>query len=161
MISRRYHTHWAQVHIDPATRVQPVNGVIFILFSFPFLASVSSRFPAVYHFPPSHPLTPSLFVLFPTPVSLNASGPSFPPSHLSIHTHGSNSLSGLSHSLQASRQSRETLKQKTSFKQHYIGLAWNMSHTDRWKRTLQTLSLCGHDETQAGLSWRILSENAM
>lgn len=40
VISRRYHTHRLQMHIDPWTWVQPVNGVIFILLSFPLLFSL-------------------------------------------------------------------------------------------------------------------------
>lgn len=33
VISRRYHTRLARMHIDPGTWVQPVNGVILILSS--------------------------------------------------------------------------------------------------------------------------------
>lgn len=137
VISRRYHTRLARMHIDPGTWVQPVNGVILILSSplasyyFPF--SILS-FAHTFIFPlrstplPTHPIFSPRFCLSSVLVSHSLSLPS-------IHPHGSNSLSGLSHSLQASRQSLQTLEQKTnSFKQHYIGLAWSMSHTDRWKR---------------------------
>lgn len=148
VISRRYHTRWAQMHIDPGTWVQPVNGVIFILFSSPLSYSCPLPFlpPAISHSLSSPLLIPSsflclplqsppiLFCLFlPSFLSLLCSAfPFFPLP--SIHPHGSHSLSGLSHSLRASRQSLQRLEQKTnSFKQHYIGLAWSMSHTDRWK----------------------------
>ncbi len=88
-------------------------------------AFLFSPLPILFCPPPS----PHPFLFCPSSVLLSHSLP-LP----SIHPHGSNSLSGLSHSLQASRQSLQRLEQKTnSFKQHYIGLAWSMSHTDRWK----------------------------
>lgn len=107
--------------------------------SFPLLLSPPPPLPhAVSHFLASPSLIPSSLPSLPL-----LSAPPSPSSVLlphslplpSIHPHGSNSLSGLSHSLQASRQSLQRLEEKTnSFKQHYIGLAWSMSHTDRWKR---------------------------
>lgn len=136
VISRRYHTRLARMHIDPGTWVQPVNGVILILSSplasycFPF--SIFS-FTHTFIFPltsaslQTHPIFFSLFCV-------SSALLSHPLAHPSTRPHGSNSLSGLSHSLQAGRQSLQRLDQKTnSFKQHYIGLAWSMSHTDRWK----------------------------
>lgn len=125
-ICRRYHTHRAQMHIDPGTWVQPVNGVIFILSS-PLPPSTLFAF---CHSPiSSPPLIPSPFLSPPlVPHRFFSSLSSVLHSHSlllpSIRPHGSNSLSGLSHSLQASRQSLQRLEQKTnSFKQHYIGLA--------------------------------------
>lgn len=61
-------------------------------------ALLSSPLPSLFLFPP---------LFFPS-VLLSRSLP-LPP----IHPHGSNSLSGLSHSLQASRQSLQRLEQKT------------------------------------------------
>ncbi len=162
VISRRYHTRRAQMHIDPGTWVQPVNGVIFILLSSPLLSLPPPLSPpASFYFTSSPSLTPSSFLFLPLPscpilsflprFCLSSVLLSHPLPLPSVHPHGSNSLSGLSHSLQASRQSLQRLEQKTiSFKQHYIGLAWSMSHTDRWKHWApQTLPLYDHDENRS------------
>lgn len=73
VISRRYHTCLARMHIDPGTWVQPVNGVILILSSplasyyFPF--SILS-FAHTFIFPlrstplPTHPIFSPPFLSF-------------------------------------------------------------------------------------------------
>lgn len=66
VISRRYHTRRAQMHIDPGTWVQPVNGVIFILLSCPLLLLPPPLSPpAISHFLSSPSLTPSYFLCLP------------------------------------------------------------------------------------------------
>lgn len=82
VISRRYHTRLARMHIDPGTWVQPVNGVILILSSplasyyFPF--SILSFTPSSFLFAPSS-ADPSYF--FPPFLSLSSAFP-FPLSSL-------------------------------------------------------------------------------
>lgn len=71
VISRRYHTRWAQMHIDPGTWVQPVNGVIFILLlllSSPLLSPPPPLPPAISDSPSSPSPIPSSFLCLPHPV---------------------------------------------------------------------------------------------
>lgn len=157
VISRRYHTRRARMHIDPGTWVQPVNGVILILSS----PSASHCFPfSVLSF--THTFVFSALPSTPRPSDFCFSSDLFshPCSLASIHPHGSNSLSGLSYGLQASRQSlQRLLQQKTqSFKQHYVGSACSISHTDTWKRRPLRHCLCmGMMQTGAGQSFSFQS----
>lgn len=127
VISRRYHTRqgsdahrswilgaacqWGHFY-PPLT-----SSSCFCLFTISPSSSSPSHVPSLY----LSLLSPSIFFCLFFFLSPFCSAFSSPPS---IHPHGSNSLSGLSHSLQASRQSLQRLEQQTnSFKQHYIGLA--------------------------------------
>lgn len=72
VISRRYHTRLARMHIDPGTWVQPVNGVILILSSplasyyFPFsILSFTHTFIS-----PLHPVLCRPILFFP-PISVS------------------------------------------------------------------------------------------
>lgn len=141
VISRRYHTRRAQMHIDPGTWVQPVNGVIFILLS-PLLLLP----PAISHFLSSLSLIPSSSLCLPLvspplPVLLFVVLPLSSVSHLfcfplpSLHPPSWIKLFIWPKPQPAGKQavSTEAEQRTKSFKQHYIGLAWSMSHTDRWK----------------------------
>lgn len=110
-ISRRYHTCLAQMFIDPQTLVQTIIGVVFI-----FLLSDSHLLFFLKRF--THSLLPSLLIPSSFPLFSFSSIPLLFYFFHSLtlpttHPHGSNSLSGLSHSLQASRQSLLRLEQKT------------------------------------------------
>lgn len=118
----------ARMHIDPGAEEQPVDGVTLILSP-----ALASRYFTIccplLHPHPHLCLSSPYFLQF---FGLSSAFPVGPYSH-PHPPHGSNSLSGLSHSLQESRQSLQRLEQTHSFKQYYIGLAWSMPHTDRWK----------------------------